>query len=282
MKASLTFREDPKNPIVKAKIPLSIFGIPFCSGIEAGDYKELCISFSTAFCSGPLLKFCYRPNDSCRPFGLTLRTGVGQFGSPSGSPISMSAEFSFIGNNCRPSFLLHFKPRSGDFSVRRSVESPLINVSSQNSESLRIQNDVVSAEKLTWNQLVSGAYGVLSDGEVCARTSVPVNRAVVKLGWSMRFPPPVAAAGGSSDGGSRAEILLKELPYLVLRKIAIEHVAGDKTGKKRERDSPWKRGDVAEARLEDLKLEMVSGGRNMEVEAHSGDKQLGNSSISSK
>ncbi|KAL0339243.1 UNVERIFIED_CONTAM: hypothetical protein Sangu_1446400 [Sesamum angustifolium] len=181
MKASLTLHEDPKNPFVKAKIPLTIFGVPFCSGVEAGDYKELCISFSTAFRSGPLLRFSYRPNDSCRQFGVTLRTGIGKFGSPAESPISITAEFS-------------------------------------------------STERLTWNQLFCRAYGVLTEGEMRATTSVPVNHAVVRLGWSMKFLPPVATAEGGG-GGSWAELLSKELPYLVLRKIAIEHVAGDKAGK---------------------------------------------------
>ncbi|KAK6143114.1 hypothetical protein DH2020_023462 [Rehmannia glutinosa] len=184
----------------------------------------------------------------------------------------MSAEFSFTGNS-RPSFLLQFKPRSGDFSVRRFVESPLISLSSQNYKSLLIQNDVVPAEKLSWNQLFSSAYGVLTDGEVCARTSVTVSRAVVKLGWSMRFPP-----AGDSKGGYGAEILLKDLPYLVLRKIAIEHVAGDTSGKAKKRRSHGKKGNVAEARAylkreldllksDNLKLEMDYSGRNMEVEA---------------
>ncbi|KAL2251352.1 uncharacterized protein LOC105173780 [Sesamum indicum] len=229
MKASLTLREDPKNPIVKAKIPLTIFGVPFSSRVEAGDYKELCISFSTAFRSGPLLRFSYRPNDSCRQFGVTLRTGIGKFGSPAESPISISAEFNSIGNNCRPSFLLQFKPRSGDFSVRSLVESPQLNLSSENYESLAVENVVVSEERLTWNQLFSRAYGVLTEGEMRATTSVPVNHSVVRLGWSMKFLPPVATAEGGG-GGSWAEFLSKELPYLVLRKIAVEHVPGQKAG----------------------------------------------------
>ncbi|KAH6813033.1 hypothetical protein C2S51_022051 [Perilla frutescens var. frutescens] len=244
MKASLTLRDHPKNPIFKAKIPISIFGFPFRSGIQAGDFHELCLSFSTAFCSGPLLNFCYRPNDSRRPFGFTVRTGVG-------SPISMTAEFSCAG---RPRFLLHFKPRSGDFSVRRSVEStPAMN---QNHE---IQNGGVAEEKLnwSWNQFLSGAYGVLSDGEVRARTSLPVNGAVLKLGWSMKLPPTVAAEegdGGGGGGGWRDAKLLKELPmpYLVLRKIAIEREAGE--GKRRE-----PRGnddDVAERRLDVIREEL--------------------------
>ncbi|GFP93132.1 hypothetical protein PHJA_001457500 [Phtheirospermum japonicum] len=241
MKASLTLREDPKTPILKAKIPLNILGVPFCSGIEAGDPDELSIGFSTAFRSGPLLKFCYRPNDSRSPFGLILKTGIGKFGSPSGSPISMTAEFGLIGNDSRPGFLLGFKSRSGDFSMRRSAESPPIDLFSSNSKSMLSQNDVVKG--LSWNRLFSGACGALSDGEVCARTSATVNRVAVKLGWSMRFPTPLAEVSG---GGSRAEVLLGELPYLVLRKIAIEHVAGDETGKEW-RDSRGKSGDVAEA-----------------------------------
>ncbi|KAL3624589.1 hypothetical protein CASFOL_031257 [Castilleja foliolosa] len=236
MKASLTLREDPKPPILKAKIPLNILGVQFSSDIIAGDHDELTIGFSTAFLSGPLLKFYYRPNDSRRPFGLILKTGIGKLGSPSGSPISMTAEFGLIGNDSRPGFLFGFKSRSGDFSMRRSVETPPLDDLFSGNFSMLAQNDVV--KELSWNRLFTGACGVLSEGEVCARTSVTVNRAAVKIGWSMRFPTPME--GG--DGGSKAEGLFEELPYLVIRKIKIEHVAGDEMEKEKEKRC----GDVVE------------------------------------
>ncbi|KAK6143101.1 hypothetical protein DH2020_023449 [Rehmannia glutinosa] len=185
MKASLTLREDPKNPFLKAKIPLSIFGIPFCSGITRNSASVSAPRFAPAHFSSSAT-------------GRTIHAD-----------------------------------RSGDFSVRRSVESPLVNLSSPNYyKSLLIQDD----KKLSWNQLFSSAYGVLADGEICARTSVTVNRAVVKLGWSMRL--------GDSKGGYGAEILLKDLPYLVLRKIAIEHVAGDTSGKEKKRGVCGRSGNL--------------------------------------
>uniref|UniRef100_A0A2P2PXG3 Uncharacterized protein n=1 Tax=Rhizophora mucronata TaxID=61149 RepID=A0A2P2PXG3_RHIMU len=61
MKASLKFREDQK-PLFRAKAPLSIFGLPFQSGIVAGESKELTLNLATFFESGPSIKIAYRPN----------------------------------------------------------------------------------------------------------------------------------------------------------------------------------------------------------------------------
>ncbi|CAA0820714.1 Unknown protein [Striga hermonthica] len=194
MKASLTLREDPKPPIIKAKIPLTIFGLPFSTAsVAAGDRDELCISFN----------------------GGLGWTGTGILGS-------VTAEFSSVGGGS-PEFLLHFKSRSGDFYVRRSVKRPIIDLSACRSEFPRIQNAVVLGEEMGWDRLFSGACGALSGGEVRARTSVIVSRAAVRLGWSVRFPTPPPGDGGCSGAGC----LLKKMPHLVLRQIAIEHTAVD-------------------------------------------------------
>uniref|UniRef100_A0A0V0GV35 Putative ovule protein n=1 Tax=Solanum chacoense TaxID=4108 RepID=A0A0V0GV35_SOLCH len=148
MKASLKFREN-QNPIVKAKIPL---GFPLRSSIETStnDVKDrdLCLSFSTFFQSGPVLKLFYRPNDSDRPFGLVVKTGVGSFGSPIEAPMTMSAEFNFLGNG-NPSFFLHFKPQLGDFSIRRSVNSRKMENEDVQSNNIVPKDDEKKSGKVT-------------------------------------------------------------------------------------------------------------------------------------
>ncbi|CAI0540083.1 unnamed protein product, partial [Linum tenue] len=105
-----------------AKIPLSILGLPFQSGIVVGEAKELSLNLSTFFDSGPSFEVAYRPNDSWNPFSLMLKTGSGSFGSPTSSPMVMSAEFNLVGKG-NPSFMLHFKLRFGDFSIKKSQAS---------------------------------------------------------------------------------------------------------------------------------------------------------------
>ncbi|CAI0461319.1 unnamed protein product, partial [Linum tenue] len=110
--ASLKFRDEQK-PLFRAKVPLSILGLPFQAGIAAGEAKELSLNLSTFFDSGPSFKVAYRPNDSWNPFSLVLKTGSGSFGSPTSSAMVMSAEFNLVGKG-NPSFMLHFKPRFGE------------------------------------------------------------------------------------------------------------------------------------------------------------------------
>ncbi|XP_059651792.1 uncharacterized protein LOC132299285 [Cornus florida] len=249
MKASVKFRGDQK-PILRAKVPLNILGFPFQSGIEAGDTKELCFNFTTFFESGPLLKLSYRPNDSWRPFGFSVRTGIGHFGSPIGAPMTMNAEFNFLANG-NPSFFLRFRPQIGDFSIKRSVDSrtaPLPAQSSVSTPRFRphandgdsdneefFENNETPVKKGasgTVNRVLTGnmiggfpAESVVerlcSGVEVYAKTALPLrDRAVLKLRWSVRFSADQA-------GDRTAENWLRKIPYLTLGKIGIEHVAVD-------------------------------------------------------
>ena len=122
MKASIKFREDQK-PFVRAKIPISILGLPFFSGVSAGESRELRLDLATAFDSGPSFRVSYRPNDSWNPFSLVVKTGTGPFGSPFGAPMAMAAEFSLLGRGSGPSFSILFKPRLGDFSIKKATGS---------------------------------------------------------------------------------------------------------------------------------------------------------------
>ncbi|XP_050383264.1 uncharacterized protein LOC126800025 [Argentina anserina] len=237
MKASVKFREDQK-PLLRAKVPLSILGLPFQSGIVAGESKELTLNLATFFESGPSIRVAYRPNDTWKPFSLVVKTGTGSLGSPINSSMLMSAEFNLLGNN-NPSFMLHFKPQFGDFSVKKSSQSSVLD------KMLGSQNGVVSAEPptikvvdapageglfsgkritiLPSESAASGAVaGLLSGMEVSARTSVPVrSRAVVSLRWGVRVPAELK----SGDYGT-AGIAFQKIPFLVMNKIGIEHVDG--------------------------------------------------------
>ncbi|KAK1434408.1 hypothetical protein QVD17_00148 [Tagetes erecta] len=122
MKASIKLRDEQK-PLFRAKIPLNILGLPFQSGIVAGESKELSLNLATYFESGPSVKIAYRPNDSFNPCSLVFKTGIGSFGSPISSALNMSAEFSFINGGQNPSFFVHFKPQFGDFSVKKVQSS---------------------------------------------------------------------------------------------------------------------------------------------------------------
>ncbi|XP_022766790.1 uncharacterized protein LOC111311568 [Durio zibethinus] len=238
MKASLKFREE-KRPVLRAKIPLNILGLPFQSGIVAGESKELTLNLSTFFESGPSIKFAYRPNDPWNPFSLIVKTGTGPFGSPISSSMLMSAEFNLLGRG-NPSFRLHFKPQFGNFSIKKSESSVFDKVvKPRNSAVLEDDSSVevvdspplnggsagFFAEKRKLEALSSGDIaGILSGMEVAARTAVPVKgKAMVKFRWGMRIPSEMKS-GVSGTGDPTAGNSFRKIPFLVMDKIGIEHV----------------------------------------------------------
>ncbi|WOH07235.1 hypothetical protein DCAR_0626664 [Daucus carota subsp. sativus] len=239
MKASIKFRDEQK-PLIRAKVPLSILGFPFQSGVVAGDSKELSLNLSTFFDSGPSLKLAYRPNDSFNPFSLVFKSGIGHFGSPVSSSVTMSAEFDFIGKR-NPRFFVNFKPRIGDFMLKKSQSSDFVarmkvNGAVPDEEKVAeapavsngdfLKNDLFSGEKFSVNAGVVKGY--LSGTEVTARTSVPVRSyAEVNFRWGVRLPQveDVEAKTLLMKSERTAEISLKRFPVLVMNKISIEHVA---------------------------------------------------------
>ncbi|RWR77836.1 hypothetical protein CKAN_00634000 [Cinnamomum micranthum f. kanehirae] len=281
MKASLKFREDQK-PLVRAKIPLSILGFPFLSGVSAGDSKELCLNLSTFFESGPSLKIGYRPNDSWNPFSLVVKTGIGSFGSPISAPLAMSAEFNLLGRG-NPTFFLHFKPQIGDFSIKKTAGStialpaepagfglgakavgkdPEVDVEGSvyggetpiGNGDFRPGTAIFSGKKMNGflTDFRSGGVidGLLSGTDVRATTVLPLrSNAVLKLRWGVRSPPELG------DDGSllhpTAQISLRKIPLLVMSKISIEHVAKqgkvDDASRTPSGPSLFRNADVAEA-----------------------------------
>ncbi|KAK4755243.1 hypothetical protein SAY87_009000 [Trapa incisa] len=239
MKASLKFRDDQK-PLIRAKIPLNVLGLPFQSGIVAGESKELTLNLSTFFESGPSVRVSYRPNDSWNPFSLVVKTGTGPFGSPISSSMSMSAEFNLL-NRGNPTFMLHFRPNFGDFSVKKSQSSvvkPKKSIVAMEDASVEVV-DAPSPPKANGNYMLDNTAlfgkkiasltpgspevaisGVLSGMEVAARTVVPVHsRVAVNFRWGVRVPGEVGNAFKPTGG-----VTFEKVPFLVMNKIEIEHV----------------------------------------------------------
>ena len=76
MKASIKFRDDDR-PLMRAKVPVGVLGLPFQSGLVAsGDPRDLRFDLSTAFASGPALRLSYRPNDPALPFAHAIHAGL--------------------------------------------------------------------------------------------------------------------------------------------------------------------------------------------------------------
>lgn len=244
MKASLKFREDQK-PLFRAKVPLTILGLPFQSALAAGDSKELTLSLSTLFPSGPSLAVAYRPNDSWNPFSLLLKTGAGPFASPIASSVLFTAQLNLIAGG-NPSFMLHFHPRLGDFSLKKSHSSIFLK-----SAAAAVAPDDGSPD-LGDVPAINGAFpgfsmdspaasavsGFLSGMEVAASTAVPVrSHAAVRFRWGLRVPAE------AKDGVS-----FRKAPFLVLNKIGIEHVdGGDSKEVKADIDKSSGLGDNGEA-----------------------------------
>ncbi|XVE75710.1 hypothetical protein DITRI_Ditri12bG0114500 [Diplodiscus trichospermus] len=266
MKASLKFREEKRPVLLRAKIPLSILGFPFQSGIVAGESKELNLNLSTFFESGPSIKIAYRPNDTWNPFSLIVKTGTGPFGSPISSSMLMSAEFNLLGRGS-PNFMLHFKPQFGDFSIKKSQSSVFGKVVKPRNGAV-LQDD--SSIEVVGSPADSGSFGrffavkriladlnsvdvagILSGMGVSATTAVPVKgKALVKFRWGMRMPSEMNSGVGRIGDPTAGISSFRNIPFLVMEKMSIEHV--DSTDSKpaisAKAGRKWgKNADVAEA-----------------------------------
>ncbi|CAA6661603.1 unnamed protein product [Spirodela intermedia] len=220
MKASLKFRDD-RQPLVTAKIPVSVLGFPFLSGISAGDAKELRLDLATAFESGPSFRVSYRPNDSWRPFSFLVKIGVGSLGSPSAAPMTMAAEFGLFAGRS-PSFTIQIKPRLGDFFIRKSSNSAAGD-----------GNGLIIDGGSSWNKPVNGipiAAGIgdlFSGAELMSQSVLPLrSQAAVKFRWGVRMPPETRSAfvqdlQRKDPAGGAA---LRRLPVLVMSKVSVEQV----------------------------------------------------------
>ena len=267
MKASLKFR-DEQQPLVRAKIPLSILGLPFFSGITAGETKDLRLDLGTAFESGPSLRILYRPNDSRNPFSFILKTGAGSLGSPYSSPLTMSAEFGLSGRGT-PSFTVQIKPRLGDFFLRKSATSapgsfPQF-LAADSSSDLINPSGFFSKKPYGIHDLIAGL-------ELTSQSVIPVrNKAELKFRWSARMPEIKPCFINFAEreppfyGISRCK-----LPLLVMSKISVEQVRENPDKKPDNLISAQKQIDVLReetgiirSTLEELRAELRSSKRSI-------------------
>uniref|UniRef100_A0ACD6AMB0 Uncharacterized protein n=1 Tax=Avena sativa TaxID=4498 RepID=A0ACD6AMB0_AVESA len=257
MKASIKFRDDDR-PLMRAKVPIGVLGLPFQSGLSAGgDPRELRFDLSTAFASGPAVRLSYRPNDPGLPFALSVRAGVGALGSPARAPFSLAAEFNLLSaNSGSPAFFLLLKPRLGDFSLSHTLRSsppppPRTVGEVPDSEGRNELAYNYKAFSLSGNGLAadvaaagsSGGLGALLSGmRLTTRSVLPLwGRASMRFNWGIRAPPGLQAAladGHKED--TRAPV--SKMPLLVISKISIEQSPRGDADKK-------KNGVKAEASL---------------------------------
>lgn len=220
MKASIKFRDD-RQPLVTAKIPVSVLGFPFLSGISAGDAKELRLDLATAFESGPSFRVSYRPNDSWRPFSFLVKIGVGSLGSPNAAPMTMAAEFGLFAGRS-PSFTIQIKPRLGDFFIRKSSNSAAGN-----------DHGLITGGGSSWKKpvnvmpIAAGIGDLLSGAELMSQSVLPLRSQVaVKFRWGVRMLPETRSAfvEGLQWKDPAGGAAFRKLPVLVMSKVSVEQV----------------------------------------------------------
>ncbi|CAL5073618.1 unnamed protein product [Urochloa decumbens] len=293
MKASIKFRDDDR-PLLRAKVPVGVLGLPFMSGVAAGgESKDLRFDLSTAFASGPALRLSYRPNDPLQPFALSVRTGLGPLGSPARAPFSLAAEFNLLSSSA-PAFSLLFKPRIGDFGVASSVRSPpspppapaqaplaikMADLTTNGNGHDRDPDAHANGFSLPGNGFAAnvaaaagkggGGVGALLSGmQLTTRSVLPLwSKASLKFHWGLRVPPELKAALADDGYGRKAgSLAISKLPLLVMNKITIEHTpkvaSQSETDKKRKKDAP-PAGDEEEFSLMKRQLEALSAESTM-------------------
>lgn len=117
MKISMKVREE-RRPIVRAKLPLNVLGLPLFTGVTSGDQEELALHLGTDVSAGPSCRVSYKPNNEFSPFSVLVKAGLGLWGSPNGAAMALSAEFD-LNSNGSPSFSVRLKPKFGDFGLRK-------------------------------------------------------------------------------------------------------------------------------------------------------------------
>ncbi|KAI3713583.1 hypothetical protein L1987_72164 [Smallanthus sonchifolius] len=237
MKLSLKLEDQQQNqnPILfKAKIPITVFGLPFLSGFSATHHHpaaatsdKLSLSLRTHFPSGPSLKLAYNTPTTTTPstavaaatapLTLTLKSGISLSGSPNNSPLIISANFSFSPQNPNPTFSIKFTPRLGSFSLRKSVPSsvpnPSKNLNGGGADGGENSYGFVPLDRpINWKELtVESATkdSILSGIMMAADTELPMTKRVkVNLRWGVNIPSDYE----------------KQLPYLRVNKIKIERI----------------------------------------------------------
>lgn len=231
MKVSLKLDDDRHRHLpllLRTKIPISIFNLPFNSHFSTSttNPSQLSLALSTNFSTGPSLKLSYATAAAAAfalPLTLTLKSGTGLFGSPKNSPLNISAQFSFNPsnlNNPNPTFCLYFKPQLGSFSLRKSIFShskpDLSSCDSSTDNSFDSNSfDFVPLERPTIgvkNSSVgeNGKNSIVRGIQLAAATQMTVaKRVALSFRWLMEFPEEKSAI---------------TMPILRIKKIGIQRI----------------------------------------------------------
>jgi hypothetical protein len=289
MKASIKFRDD-NRPLLHAKVPVGVLGLPFLSGLSAGgDAKDLRFDLSTAFTTGPALRLSYRPNDPLQPFALSIRTGLGPLGSPTRAPFALAAEFNVLSSN-QPTFSILVKPRVGDFALASSVCSPPptpapaptpaplaikmadLTTNSDDRDAHRpfsFNGNGLAANVAAAAGKGGGGVGALLSGvRLTTRSVLPLwSRASLRLQWGLRVPPEIKAALADDGYGCKAgSLAISKLPLLVMNKITIEQMSNaasrPEADRKKKKDAP-RSGEGEEFSLMKRQLEALNAESTM-------------------
>ncbi|XP_047965893.1 uncharacterized protein LOC125210379 [Salvia hispanica] len=184
----------PPSLLLRAKIPLTIFNLPFLSHFSTSTThpSDLSLSLSTNFPSFPSLKLSHASATAAAPpLTLTLKSGTGLFGSPKNSP-----------------FL-------GSFSLRKSTAShppPAIAAESINPDAVCdsssfafVPLETPAAVKELPPQKISRA-SILKGTQLAATTQMPLAK---RLALSFRW---------------RVNLAEDQLPILRINKIGIQRI----------------------------------------------------------
>ncbi|KAL8479597.1 hypothetical protein ACS0TY_026480 [Phlomoides rotata] len=205
MKISLKLQDHHQNHhehnhhpplLLRAKLPISIFNLPFLSHFSTSTNhpSDLSLSLATNFPSFPSLKLSYAAAPA-PPLSLTLKSGTGLFGSPNNSPLVISAHFSFNPanpSNPNPTFSLFLKPQLGSFSLRKSTFSHPESIPRNDSSNAVAGCDPNSFGFVPLERPETmgkkGNDSILKGFQLTARTQMPVaNRVGLNFRWWMSF-----------------------------------------------------------------------------------------------
>ncbi|GLT91190.1 hypothetical protein SLE2022_090900 [Rubroshorea leprosula] len=260
MKVSLKL-QDERSPVLRAKIPVSIFSHPFVSSLTTATTvngnDESCqnpsFGISTNFPSGPCLKLSYSHSSTASgPFSLCLKSGLGLLGSPHNSPLIFCAQFSLLSSNrssLNPTFSLHFKPQFGNFSIRKATSSKPgtdpdtgseTHVQSRSRSSSEFGHEFDREGSSVWQEVKLEPSSANDNGFVDATSSytsgLRSNNGIGFIPWGRWFLPGIAVTAKSLlpvtkrwvvnfrwSANMPAEMGPK-MPYLRVNKIGIERV----------------------------------------------------------
>lgn len=228
----------PLLPLLRAKVPITVLGLPFVSFASCGaSSDDLSLQLRTDLPAGPSLRLIYHPDASApgapaptrSPFTLSLKTGLGPWGSPRGSPLLLSARVPLPVPaadgplTLNPTFTLQISADFGDFSLKKSSPLTSLAYAGLNPNPAPKENGGGIYRPLPVGRIEQGpdVPGFSpGTGALAVRTAFPVsNRAVLKLRWGVNLPSTTMLAEGAFNGNG-------SLPFLAVDKFSIERVEG--------------------------------------------------------